>query len=70
MKTIGTISAVLGALLVALNIGDLIGSIGYILFLISSITLLYSAIALRDIHYILIQSTFLITNLLGLIMRV
>ena len=61
---IGTVFGVLGAILVAANIG--MNDIGYIFFTIGSGFSLYNAKVLRDNSGLVLWSVFLFINLVGL----
>ena len=63
MERIGTLSGIIGALLVALKMGN----IGYPFFLISSLFLMVSALKGKQSNYIALQGTFLVCNIIGLV---
>ena len=61
---IGTIFGVIGAMLVASNIG--LNDVGYIFFTIGSVFSLTNAVKMRDNSGIVLWAVFLIINLIGL----
>lgn len=63
IETIGTVSGIIGALLVATKNAEY----GYPVFLTSSVCLLISAYKQKNKNLIWLQSAFLATNLLGLV---
>lgn len=62
---VGTAFGVLGAILVACNIGW--NDVGYIFFLVGSIFSLYTSIAKRDNSGIVLWSVFAFINVIGII---
>ena len=61
-ETIGTITGIIGAFLVALKFAG----IGYPFFFISSFCLMVSAIKQKQKNYIALQSVFFLANVIGL----
>lgn len=61
IETLGTICGIIGAFLVAMKFGQY----GYPFFLISSISLLISAIKFKQKNFIALQGTFLAANVIG-----
>lgn len=61
LETLGTVSGIIGAFLVAFKLGNY----GYPFFLVSSICLLYSAIKLNQRNFIALQGVFLSANVIG-----
>lgn len=61
----GTVFGVLGALLVACNIG--MNDFGYICFFIGSIFSLYNAVKMRDNSQMVLWGVFMIINLVGIV---
>jgi hypothetical protein len=61
-ETLGTVCGILGAFLVAMKYGN----VGYPFFFVSSISLLISAIGLRQRNFIALQGVFLLANIVGL----
>lgn len=62
---IGTVFGVLGAMIVAANIGY--NDFGYICFTIGSIFSLYNAVKMRDNSQIVLWGTFFAINVFGII---
>jgi hypothetical protein len=62
LETLGTILAVAGSFLVAMNIRN----IGYPLFFASSVLMLASAVGQKQRNFIVLQGTFLCANIVGL----
>lgn len=63
IETLGTICGIIGAFLVALKMGDY----GYPFFMVSSLSLMVSAIYKKHRNYIALQSVFFGANIIGLI---
>lgn len=61
----GTVFGVLGALLVACNIG--MNDLGYICFFIGSIFSLYNAVKMRDNSGMVLWGVFMVINLVGIV---
>lgn len=61
LETLGTITGIIGAFLVATKFGQY----GYPFFLVSSIALLISAIKFNQRNFIALQSVFLLANIIG-----
>ena len=63
LKWLGTLTGVLGALILALNIP--VSGWGWVLFTISSISWTIAGLALRDASLAVLQGTFIVVDLLG-----
>ena len=63
LKWLGTLTGVLGALVLALNIP--VSGWGWVLFTISSISWTIAGLALRDASLAVLQGTFIVVDLLG-----
>lgn len=61
LELIGTVSGIIGALLVASKMG----AYGYPLFLCSSLCLLVAAVGQRQRNFIALQGVYFATNLIG-----
>lgn len=63
LETIGTLTGIIGAFLVALKFAG----IGYPFFFISSFCLMISAFRQKQKNYIALQTVFFLANVIGLI---
>lgn len=63
IETLGVTCGIIGAFLVALALGNY----GYPFFLVSSFSLLFSAIKLKQRNFIALQSVYLTANIIGFI---
>ena len=63
VSLVGTWTGILGAVLIALNIG--IGMIGYIIFVVSSIAWIVYGHRTRQDSLLMLNVTFLVVNLVG-----
>jgi hypothetical protein len=64
-KWVGTIAGIIGAVLIALNIG-MVGY-GFLLFLISSILWAAAAAVQRESSLLVLQGAFTVINMLGIV---
>lgn len=62
LETIGTALAVIGSFLVAAKFGQY----GYPFFFVSSISMLIAAIGMKNRNYVVLNSAFLMANIVGL----
>lgn len=63
LKWLGTVTGVLGALVLALHIP--VSGWGWVLFLISSVSWTVAGMALRDMSLVVLQGAFVAVDLLG-----
>ena len=63
IETLGTVCGIVGAFLVAAKFGQF----GYPFFFVSSLALLGSAIWQRQRNFIMLQGTFFLANVIGLV---
>ncbi len=63
LKWLGTVTGVLGALVLALHIP--VSGWGWVLFLISSVSWTAAGIAMRDMSLVVLQGTFVAVDMLG-----
>jgi len=62
---IGTITGIIGAILIALNIG--LNSLGYVLFLISASSYVIYSMKIKNKNLFFLNMTFIIINIIGLL---
>jgi hypothetical protein len=63
LETIGTVTGIIGAFLVAFKLGQF----GYPFFFVSSFCLMVSAIKQKQKNYIALQGVFFLANVIGLV---
>jgi len=64
LKWTGTVAGIVGAVMVALNIG--ISGYGFLLFLYSSITWTVAGVLIAEPSMVLLQGAFVVINILGI----
>lgn len=67
LAQLGMICGILGGLLVALNIAQTVGFIGYVLFTVSSIAWIIYANKTKQLELLTLNTVFLVINLVGVV---